>query len=345
MFWQDSDYREVGEGGNVLKQYTRLHRFLSLIIAAIVAFGSVGTLAAQSTPEASPVADGDLRVMSYNTHHSAGNDDCEDPETAEGEIPEADCSLDLPRLADVILGEDPDIVALQEVDRFWARSGGVDQPEELAGLLEMESCYGANLTHEADDHADVNHEYGVATLSRYPIISCENHFVPTTEGWEQRGMLDTRVEVPGIGEVAIINTHLQADVSGEPAEASKQRIEQAEAISEYVATLDVPVIVMGDLNSEADSGELDSLIGPDSGLVDAWVVAGSGTAETIFDGAHGEPTARIDYIIVSPHFTPVAVQVIDNDGSRMASDHFPIVADLDFADIDATPVASPVLGG
>lgn len=328
-----------------MKQYTRVQQFMSLLFAACFAFGSMGSLAAHSTPEASPVAGGDLRVMSYNTHHSAGNDDCEDPEAAEGEIPEADCSLDLPRLADVILGEDPDIVALQEVDRFWARSGGVDQPEELSGLLEMESCYGANLTHEADDHADENHEYGVATLSRYPIISCENHFLPTSEGWEQRGMLDTRVEVPNIGEVAIINTHLQANVSGEPAEASSQRVDQALAISEYVATLDVPVIVMGDLNSEADSGELDSLIGPDSGLVDAWVVAGSGTAETIFDGAHGEPTARIDYIIVSPHFTPIAVQVIDSEGSRMASDHFPIVADLSFAGVEASPVASPVTTG
>src|SRR5699024_10019694 len=98
---------------------------------------------------------GALRVMAYNTHHSAGNDECEDPETAEGEIPEAECALDLPRLADVILAEDPDIVALQEVDRFWARSGSADQPEEFSNLLDMDVCFGANLTHEPDDHAEV----------------------------------------------------------------------------------------------------------------------------------------------------------------------------------------------
>lgn len=285
-----------------------------------------------------------LRIMAYNTHHSAGNDECEDPETPEGEIPDADCSLDLPRLADVISAEDPDIVALQEVDRFWARSAGADQPEELGALLNMESCYGANLTHEADNHADIEHEYGVATLSRYPIISCENHLLPTTEGWEQRGMLDTRIDVPGIGEVAVINTHLQANVSGEPEEAARQRIEQSQAIADHIATLDVPVIVLGDLNAEPDSGEIDSLIGEGSDFIDVWDIAGEGEGATMFDGAHGEPTARIDYILVSPHFSVQHAEVIDNEGSRMASDHFPLVADLSFTGLPSTPEASPVLG-
>lgn len=323
-------------------EFRRLHsRTLYLLIAALLVLGSNGTLSAQGTPEASPVSSDSLRVMTYNTHHSAGNDDCEDLETAEGEIPQADCSLDLPRLADVILAEEPDIVGLQEVDRFWARSDGADQPEEFASLLDMNVCFGANLSHEPDNHADINHEYGVATLTHYPITSCENHFLPTTEGYEQRGMLDTRVEIPGIGEVAIINTHLQAGVSGEPEEAARQRVDQSQAIADHIATIDGPVVVMGDLNAEADSGEIDSLLGPDSGLVDIWTEAGSGTGETIFDGAHGEPTARIDYILVSSHFSVTSGEVIDNDGSRMASDHFPLVADIVFVGDTGTPEATP----
>ena len=328
-----------------MEQHPQVRRLFSLVIAAILIFASSGSLVAQSTPEATPTGSDALRVMTYNTHHAAGNDECEDPETAEGEIPEAECALDLPRVADVILAEDPDIVALQEVDRFWARSGGADQPDEFSQLLDMDVCFGANLSHEPDDHADVDHEYGVATLSRYPVISCENHFLPTTEGWEQRGMLDTRIDVPGIGEVAVLNTHMQANVSGEPEEAARQRVEQAEAIAAHVETLEVPVIVLGDLNAEADSGELDSLIGPGSSLVDVWNVAGTGSGETIFDGAHGEPTARIDYILVSPHFSVLSTVVIDNDGSRMASDHFPLIVDLEFVGDVATPAATPVTDG
>lgn len=273
-----------------------------------------------------------LRIMTYNTHHGTRCGDACDP----GYV------TNLARITNVIEGGNPGIVALQEVDRFWARSGGVDQPKELSRMLNMASCYGANLSHYADHHADVAHEYGVATLSRYPIISCENHFLPTTEGWERRGMLDTRIDVPGVGEVAILNTHLQASVSGEPAEAARQRTEQAQAIADHVATLDIPVIVLGDFNSEADSGEIDSLLDPESGLVDAWDIAGKGAGETIFDGAHGEPKARIDYVLVSRHFTVNSVEVVDNNGSRMASDHFPLVADLSFTGIQGTPVATPV---
>lgn len=325
-----------------MEQNLPVRRMVSLLFAVVLVIGSTGSLAAQATPEATPVDNDALRVMAYNTHHGAGNDDCEDPETAEGEIPDTECAMDLPRVADVILAEDPDIVALQEVDRFWARSGGTDQPEDYAALLEMDVCFGANLSHEPDNHADTEHEYGVATLSRYPIISCENHFLPTTEGWEQRGMLDARIDVPGIGEVAVLNTHMQANVSGEPEEAARQRVDQAEAIAAHVDSLSIPVIVLGDLNAEADSGEIDSLIGPASSLVDVWDVAGSGSGETIFDGAHGEPTARIDYILVSQEFSVISTEVVDNEGSRMASDHFPLIADLHFVDGAATPAATPV---
>ncbi len=271
-----------------------------------------------------------LPIMTYNTHHSAGNDICEDPPTPDGSTPQADCSLDLERLAAVVLAENPDIVALQEVDRFWARSGSVDQPQSFAALLHMDVCYGANLTHEADSHAAGLHEHGVATLSRFPIVSCKNIFLPTREGWEQRGMLDTRIAVPGIGAVAVVNTHMQSNATGKIEEASRQRMQQAAAIARHIAGLDIPVVLLGDFNAEANSGDLDCLIGPDSGLADVWSAA-DGPGETIFDGVSGEPIARIDHILVSRHFTVTSAKVADNEVSRMASDHFPLLADLMFA--------------
>lgn len=277
-----------------------------------------------------------LRIMTYNTHHSAGIDECVRPITNSDKISGPDSSLDLPRVAEVINAENPDIVALQEVDRFWARSGGVDQPEEFSKLLSMEARFGANLIHEPDDHADAPHEFGVATLSRHPIVRYENQFLPTTIGWEQRGVLDTRILVPGIGEIAVLNTHLQSNANGEQVEAASQRGAQARAIADLVARLDIPVIVLGDFNAESESGEIDSLIGPDSMLSDVWTIAGVGSGETIFNGAHGESIARIDYILVSPQFHVVSAEVIDDDRSRMASDHFPLVAELVFIGTDCT---------
>ncbi|MCA1631705.1 MAG: metal-dependent hydrolase, partial [Acidobacteria bacterium] len=59
-----------------------------------------------------------VRVMSYNVHVGVG----------------MDRKLDLPRVAEVIRRERPDLVGLQEVDRGVERTGRVDQIEELARL-------------------------------------------------------------------------------------------------------------------------------------------------------------------------------------------------------------------
>lgn len=287
-------------------------------------------------------ADGELRVMSYNIKHAQGNDDCRDPEVAEGEIPEIGCAVDLERTAELIQDYDPDIVALQEVDRFWARSGSVDQPEGFASLLDMDVCFGANLDHEPDDHANEPHQYGVAILSKYPTTSCENMFLPTTEDWEQRGLLEARVDVPGIGEVAVLNTHFQSNASGEAQEAARQRTEQAETVAGHVAGIDVPVVLMGDFNAEPGDDELASLETDQSGLTDAWVAGGDGS-EGLTRPAHPEeePEVRIDLILVSSDFTVNHAEVIVNDDTRITADHFPVIADLSLNDA-ATPVASPM---
>src|SRR5690554_1305474 len=61
----------VRERSLVLEQHPQVRRLFSLVIAAILIFGSSGSLAAQSTPEATPVDSDALRVMTYNTHHAA----------------------------------------------------------------------------------------------------------------------------------------------------------------------------------------------------------------------------------------------------------------------------------
>ncbi len=273
-----------------------------------------------------------LRVMTYNAHHGAGNDDCVTAAPAPGEIAGPDCALDLARIANVIKAEEPDIVSVQELDRFWARSAGADQPEELAALLKMDYRFGANLIHPPDIHAHVEHEFGVATFTRFPIISSENYLLPNRDEMEQRGLLDTRLQVPGVGEIAVLNTHLQVGMGSNREAASLLRMEQIRVISNYVSRLDVPVILSGDFNTTPEAGEIDLLFGGKAGLREAWALAGEGVGDTIFAGAGGEPVARIDYIFASRDFNVLTAEVIDTETSRMASDHFPVVADLGFAD-------------
>lgn len=281
--------------------------------------------------------DGTIRVMIFNTHHGAGNDDCEDPDVPDGEIPEAECALDLERIADVIRAEHPDVVALQEIDRFWARSGSVDQSRELASMLEMEVWFGGNLDHDSDDHAGEPHQYGVAILSNDPITSCENTFLPTAEGEEQRGLLEARVDVEGAGEIAVLNTHLDH-------KEVVNRTAQAEAVAEYVEGISVPIVLMGDFNAEPGDGDLTTI---ESLLTDAWGVAGE-EGEGLTYPAHPDedPEKRIDMIFVSPDIAVTDLYVQESNEARMAADHLPVVADLTLANgatLVASPVASPVI--
>lgn len=253
-----------------------------------------------------------LKVMTYNIHHGVGTDD----------------KLDLPRIANVINLAMPDVVALQELDRFWARSGHANQPQELADLLGMRYRYAPNLYLYPETVFEADREFGVATFSRYPIIRNDHHLLHTPDGWEQRGLLDTRVNVPGMGEVSVLNTHLQSDANGESRTAAWQRQDQSAWISKYIANLDVPVILMGDFNAEPESNDLDALTASKSGLADAWKLAGQGSGDTIIHGAHGETRARIDCIFTSSRIVAMRAEVIDNALSRMASDHLPLVADL-----------------
>ena len=70
-----------------------------------------------------------LRVLSYNIHHGAG----------------IDGKLDLPRIAGVITAVNPDLVALQEVDRKTRRTKQQDQPAMLAKLTGMKILFERNI--------------------------------------------------------------------------------------------------------------------------------------------------------------------------------------------------------
>lgn len=321
-------------------------RFGTAFLVALITGGMLAPMAAAQTasPVASPIADDEgLRVMSYNIKHAQGNDDCVDPTAAADALPEAQCAIDLPRVADVIDESGASIVGLQEVDRFWSRSGNVDQPAEFADLLGMESCYGANLDHDVDDHSDQPHQYGVTTLSAFPIIDCTNTLLPTPEGWEQRGALSTTIELSSGQQILVINTHLQAGREGEEEEATRQRTEQFEAVMEIASQSELPVIILGDLNSTPGAGELTSIEDPNSGFADVWTeIHGDEPGFTSPAGPDLEPEVRIDYIFVGAALTVLDSYVIIDESTRIAADHFPVVADLDVAQPDATPAATPV---
>ena len=211
-----------------------------LAVLAIATLAWSGMLSAQAARRVTDPGEGRnaLRVMTYSIHHGAGNEECAPREA--GSAPAADCGLNLERIAKVISAAKADIVGLQEVDRFWARSGGVDQPRVLAQMLAMSVCFGPNLQLPAEGNIGSPREYGTAILSRFPLRDCRNTHLPrVSEANEQRGLLSGEVETPN-GNVRVMVTHLSV--------VAADRVPQTEELAKAVATSQLPTILMGDLN-------------------------------------------------------------------------------------------------
>jgi endonuclease/exonuclease/phosphatase family metal-dependent hydrolase len=230
-----------------------------------------------------------VRVLSYNIHHGEGTDG----------------KLDLERIARVIRAAEPDLVALQEVDRNTKRSGGVDQPKELARLTKLEALFERNIAYQGGD-------YGNAVLTRLTVKRHKNHLLPSLDRGEQRGVLEVELDAGG-EPLLFFATHLDHRPD------DRERLASAKAIEAIVtARPQVPALLAGDLNATPESKVLEA-------FRRVWRVAQTDKPMPTFPAK--EPTRQIDYVLYRPaeRWKVVEVRVLSEP---VASDHRPIFAAL-----------------
>lgn len=238
------------------------------------------------------------RVMTYNVHGCSGMDGRISPR----------------RVARVIETEMPDIVALQEIDLGRRRSRAEDQSALIARLTGM--------NHEFCPTVTINDEhYGHALFSPWPMEVIKRGRLPHSPGRmhsEPRAALWVRINVAG-RLLNVVTTHLGlgwgeglAQVRALLGEDWLGRIPAGE-----------PVILCGDLNLSPGGAAYRELT---RGLRDAQTALSGHKPLRTFSSLR--PMLRIDHIMLSPHFEVRGVRVPRNDLTRVASDHFPLVAEL-----------------
>lgn len=205
----------------------------------------------------------------------------------------------LTRVLSAISAADADVVLLQEVDRFRARSGNVDMPTYLAQRLDMNAAFGANVS------VGGRSQYGTAILSRYPIEEEWNALLPNPRGGEQRGLLHVVLNVKGL-RLSVYGTHLDQD-------NQHAQVQQMSAIKSVLVKDPMPKLLGGDLSSQPDSPVLRIAL---TVLDDAWA-AGVGVGSPLtWPAAH--PRGRSDYLL----HRGVALEPLRADVlSARASDH------------------------
>lgn len=248
-------------------------------VALAVALAAASGLAAAGCADPAPVDDGPaLRLATYNIQFAA--------------------TADLDALAAAIALLGADVIGVQEVDRFTARSGGVDQAAELAARLGLAHAFAVGTEWDGG-------EFGVALLSRHPIAG--TRAVALAGADESRVLLIADVALPGGAVLPVAVTHLGLT----PA----TRAGQAAAILDALA--DEPVAaLLADLNGPPDEEGLAPLF---EAYLDAWAAVGDGDGHTY---SAKRPSVRIDYVLVERERLPPVAARVDE---VYASDHRPVV--------------------
>lgn len=220
-----------------------------------------------------------MKLVSYNIRFGLG----------------VDQRIDLERTAKTVQGAD--IIALQEVERFWKRSGMTDQPEILAKYLKgfyWAYCpaFDVDASKHKSDGTIVNRrrQFGPMLLSRWPIRMSRSIVFPklgTVDVFNMdTGALECVIDTPS-GPLRVYSIHLSAVSrqdrlmqldyllnfyrnthisggawTGSTVAAKDQALyDQNWSNDEDPSRTPNRTIIMGDFNSEPDSDEYEKMVG------------------------------------------------------------------------------------
>lgn len=268
-----------------------------------------------------------MRVLTYNVHGWRAED--------------GRSNEDL--VAEVIGDAAADIVGLNEVFNPGPAQGEACL-QRLALRLGLHYAFGA--TQPAHPHP-AHPPYGNAVLSRWPIMAHAAHHLSPQVSYGKRGLLEARIALPARAPLTVYVTHLDH-------RAEDVRLAQWSAASTWLARdRGRPHLLLGDFNALAAAdypspAALEGLAAyqaqrgwpaPAFDLVAAVLRAGYADAFLHAGGAPGvgatfpadQPERRIDFIFVPQPFAAAvrSCSALAGAGASSASDHLPVLADLD----------------
>jgi endonuclease/exonuclease/phosphatase family metal-dependent hydrolase len=286
-----------------------------------------------------------MKFASYNIQYGLGKDG----------------RFDLARIAAAVA--DADVIALQEVERFWPRSGNIDQVAELAALLpDFYWVYGPGYDMDADTGrpGGLRRQFGNMLLARTPIRTARNHLLPkygaVGQFCLQRSAIEGTIDTPKSGALRVHSLHLSHIGDGDRAAQVEKLLDlhknspaeggawcgahRDPAWTQGKAAPPMPqqALFMGDFNITTASPLYDRLVGPVSrefgrvaalsGLVDAYVAAGNDENVGWTCDSTMTKRERIDYCLASASLA-ARIKRAWIDTEAQGSDHQPIWTEIE----------------
>src|SRR5262249_26049737 len=152
---------------------------------------------------------------------------------------------------------------------------------ELERLTGMHGTFGKAMPISGGD-------YGVAVLSRWPMLDIDNHPLPSSPDREPRTELTiTTRRDEGAPLVGFTSTHFRQGRD------EVDRLAQAESVNEREARAAGPAILAGDMNAAADSDVMKT-------LAREWTDSASSLAPPPADTLLARPRFQRDYVLYRP---------------------------------------------
>ena len=237
-----------------------------------------------------------LKLMTYNIHSGVG----------------VDRRYDLGRIRQVLNDEQPDIAALQELECGSSGVSADDQTALLAGDRALESSFCA--TRPAGEGS-----FGIGVLSAFTVVHQQQYDLSYGTRREPRYCLRVDLEVAPGALLHVFNCHLGLGAR-ERTYQRKRMVSDAILLS---TDLRHPVVVMGDFNDRPISVVNGTLR---KHFTDAFAAGGRRWGPTF---KAGPIPLRLDHIYVSRNIRVLDCWVRDDELTRVASDHRPVVASVE----------------
>lgn len=232
--------------------------------------------------------DTNITAATYNIKHGEGMDG----------------KVNILRTATVIKRFNADIVALQEMDMNVKRSGNQNHVTILSRELNMHAAFGSFMEYGGG-------EYGMAILSRFPILSSRELTLPI--GNEPRIALIADATTTDGQRFHIVNVHFDW------VDDDTYRFAQAKMLHAELNKLPNPYILLGDFNDQPGSRTLD--------LFNSNHLQCTKAQSNRFTFPSRNADSEIDFIFTFPpsRWRPAHARVIQEPD---ASDHSPVVSSL-----------------
>ncbi|MHA1688201.1 MAG: endonuclease/exonuclease/phosphatase family protein [Promethearchaeota archaeon] len=269
-----------------------MNKKAKIILALLLISPLISSFLMMGLEKTPPMLEGKTPIvfMTYNIHFGQGGDDL----------------LNLERIAQNILIDDPDIIGLQEVEGGRITSQGIDMAFWLAKRLNMYYYYFNPPSNK--------HVMGNAILSKFPIISAKGYSLPSI--LQQRVFIHCVIRVSPTLTLDVFVTHLGI--------RNENKYIQVNYLLNKIIELSspsTPILLMGDLNLGRTSPEIQPLL---SYFTDTGSIVAS------------SERAHIDYILVRGHKNIIEYHVVDDmlpnidTPAEYGSDHLPVVSAILF---------------